>query len=213
MHTPTRRHFVALAGAAIVSPVSQLLIPSQTQAKQWIQINPPPLLSEFNPTRVIRGNPQMIAEFKNRVVVVGTAPQVFTKYTPKVDPRLPARQRAAMNLENNPSEQKRKAETREYIRELKRLQQRLVDNPDVRFVLSMNGGGLGKDSIIDEEAKELGITATIIEARPQTQAYSTLGGVYTVKVFDAKGTLRYAGTIDEESDKAIRDALRELKGK
>lgn len=211
MPTSTRRHFVALAGAAVISPLSQLLIPSQAQAKQWIQINPPPLLSEFNPTRVLRGNPQMIAEFKNRVVVVGTALQAVTEYTAKSHPTLSPQERAARNQEIAKADQKRK--TREYISDLKRLHQRLFDNPDVRFVLAIQCGERTKESLIDEEAKKLDTTATVIEVRPQTEAYSTLGSIYTVKVFDAKGTLRYAGTIDEESDKAIRDALRELKGK
>lgn len=170
-----------------------------------------PTLDQLNPTMVLRGDPDLISRFKGRVVIISPLRYGHSLKLPKLSPEV---KRVFGNGEIERFKEDEKLE-RPFRRALERLHDRLKDNPNILCVGTINKGPIPPDASprpndSKQQAGEIDITIPLIESQADRTVYGEIITRCRVMIFTPSGRLCYNGRLGSDSDKAIREALKEL---
>lgn len=160
---------------------------------------------------VLRGDPDLISRFKGRVVIISSLRYGYLLKLPKVSPQGKS---AVDKREIERSKDDEKTE-RPFRRALERLHDRLKDNPNILCVGTLNKGPIPpnappRPNDSKQQAGEIDITIPLIETQADRTVYGEALTRCHVMVFTPSGRLCYNGHLGSGSDKAIREALKEL---
>lgn len=170
-----------------------------------------PTLDQLNPTMVLRGDPDLISRFKGRVVIISS---LRHGYWLKLAKPSPQEKLAFSKTQMERFKEDEKLE-RPFRRALERLHDRLKDNPNILCVGTINKEPILPNSLprandSKQQAGEIDITIPLIECQADRTVYGELITRCYVMVFTPSGRLCYNGRLGSDSDKAIREALKEL---
>lgn len=194
--------------AIVLSMLSLLAVAGQPYK------GPPLTLDGLHPDRVLIGDPNLVASFKGRVVVIGSLPCGHLFELPKSNSSSSRERGFAKSQEE--AREKTELKARPFRAEFSRLYERLDSNPNVLCVGAINLGDRRPISKAPDlaaavnRAKQLKVACPIIEIWAEEATFGQIMTLAYVMVFDSTGTLCYNGEIGSDCDKAIRAAVKKM---